>query len=913
MPSDAPGDMFPLSYNRIIPFLFGGILLLWGLTAQAQTVTVNPASTTICMGRAMSLSATTTGFILAPSIQWRVSPQTPLSNTTGVSTTFQAPAVSVPTTFTIITSVSGFTATGAIRSLTTTSTVRVNPPVGITTQPTGNSVVCVGGTVTVVMSASGGINTVQWFKKAANGTLAAIGGPTANTLTLTNVTPAQSGSYVAVLFGTCNILTSSAFSLSVTDPPSLTINAGEQVCVGSSASLTAIGCTGGTVHWPGGVTGTVFSTSVAGVYTATCITPTCPVAATAQGNILLTQAPARLFVNASQTAVVGDGLSWQTAFRDLQQALTYPCRGNLTEIWVARGVYKPTGNNDRTVGFRMLPNVRMYGGFVGTETALSQRPPVNPTASTPSNTTLSGEIGDLGTTADNSFHVIYNNIFSTQLTVLENALLDGFVVADGNANGAFPDDRGGGMINIQSRPTVINCLFLNNEGINAGALYNNETNQSFTNCLFENNRAVGLSTVFNSGFGGAVLNVGAIVRFTNTIFRNNGAVSGGAIANQVSNLTITAGSFQNNESSRAGGAVYNEAARTVFQSCSFRQNKAVSGGGFYNTRNGNNPILTNCVFQSNSATQGAGILSAGSGNPTLTNCTFADNQASSGGGAIGVDVNSTLNATNCVFWNNGGNSGSLNSAFNNIGTLSITFSLFDLPSFISTPGNLTTITSPFAGTSTLQLSGCSAAINAANSAAYATANGGVPPSLTTDHAGNPRLFDSLLDMGAFEFQGIGGSAIVMNQPPENTTLCPGSTLTTSLSAAGATTYQWLLNGVAVCGQTSATLTVPNVTTAQAGAYRVVVSGACETIASNALNVVVSSAAPGGCPVVSVKAGNWNDATVWNVARLPEPGERVTLRHAITMPVSFKTSVFQLAYDSGGKIIFDSGSWLRVGQ
>src|SRR5688572_22689099 len=65
----------------------------------------------------------------------------------------------------------------------------------------------------------------------------------------------------------------------------------------------------------------------------------------------------------------GDGLTWNTAFRDLQAALDSACLHAPAEIWVAAGTYYPsqnvagnsTGATDRSNTFRMCTGVTLYG------------------------------------------------------------------------------------------------------------------------------------------------------------------------------------------------------------------------------------------------------------------------------------------------------------------------------------------------------------------------------------------------------------------------------------------------------------------------------------------------------------------------------------------------------------------------
>ena len=94
---------------------------------------------------------------------------------------------------------------------------------------------------------------------------------------------------------------------------------------------------------------------------------------------------AQCYVNASASGA-NDGASWASAYTDLQSALTRSSNA-CSEIWVARGVYKPTpSTTDRDAAFHILPGMQVYGGFAGGETARSQaQPGVNLTV-------LSGDI-----------------------------------------------------------------------------------------------------------------------------------------------------------------------------------------------------------------------------------------------------------------------------------------------------------------------------------------------------------------------------------------------------------------------------------------------------------------------------------------------------------------------------------------
>ena len=97
------------------------------------------------------------------------------------------------------------------------------------------------------------------------------------------------------------------------------------------------------------------------------------------------------------------GNSWATAYKTLRKALSVAVAND--DIWVAAGTYYPdvigaTNNNDTTASFLMISNVDVYGGFAGTETAVSQRD-----LST-NISILSGDVDGDGTLLHNSENVL---------------------------------------------------------------------------------------------------------------------------------------------------------------------------------------------------------------------------------------------------------------------------------------------------------------------------------------------------------------------------------------------------------------------------------------------------------------------------------------------------------------------------
>ncbi|GAB3690240.1 hypothetical protein GCM10027592_07370 [Spirosoma flavus] len=667
------------------------------------------------------------------------------------------------------------------------------------------------------------------------------------------------------------------------------------VAAGTTTALS-VTASGGTVPYsytwaaPAGITLSATSTSAVSASVGTGVSgpQTITITAASSGGSPTSTSLVSLTVNPCNSVVyvtpggagLQDGSSWTNAFSGtaLQTAIN-TAAGCGAQVWVAAGTYKPTtttGPDSRTISFSMRNGVAIYGGFQGNEATLDARPSLNPVTGNPSSTTLSGDIGTLGNTADNSYHVINN---PTSLSLNNSAILDGFVITGGNANdpsgqngignnlnlggGIFNNGRGNGH---DCSPLIRNCSFEGNSAASkGGAIYNNgfagQSSPVLVNCFFQNNSAPdGGGAICNDGFQGL-----SSPTLTNCLFQKNSSTDqGGAILNSGyegnSNPILTNCTFLSN-SAAAGGAIGNDGRTSTGHSnptlinCLFQNNSAINAGGaiFNNayTSGISSPTLTNCAFLSNSAKDGGAMfndgVSGGNSNPVLTNCSFQNNAASSGGGgAIYNKANSASDHSlptlvNCVVFGNGFFS------FYNLNSIPVpaSYSLFDNTSGVDVtgPGNLTTVTSPFASTSSMALAPCSPAINAGlNSASGLTG-------ITTDLAGNPRFYNSgtgtpdRVDMGAYEFQGAASTVSgITAQPIAETTVCVGSTVTASVSVSGTgpLTYQWYKDGSVVNAQTSATLSLTNVQTSDAGSYSAVVTGSCNSLTSTAFSLTVNA-------------------------------------------------------------------------
>ena len=353
-----------------------------------------------------------------------------------------------------------------------------------------------------------------------------------------------------------------------------------------------------------------------------------------------------------------NGESWIDAYTGLQFALAAALPGD--QIWVAAGTHYPSaehgGSGDRYRSFQMLNGVGLYGGFDPTtgDVGWQDRDWVSNVS------TLSGDIGMPGYSEDNCYHVFYHPA-GTDLNW--SAILDGFTISGGYADGEGDHGAGGGMLNAGSSPTLTNCTFAGNSAGSAGGMYNSFSSPRLTNCTFTSNSASDHS-------GGGMRNDSSSLTLTNCTFTGNSASGrlggqGGGIYNASSSLTLTNCTFTGNVAydyhahpehyAGYGGGMYNDSSSLTLTNCAFESNTAkgwliVPGAGGGMCSISSSPTLTNCTFKGNLANGDGGGMSNFSSSPALTNCTFMGNSANGSGGGIKSDYFSSPALTNCILW-----------------------------------------------------------------------------------------------------------------------------------------------------------------------------------------------------------------------------------------------------------------------
>jgi len=379
-----------------------------------------------------------------------------------------------------------------------------------------------------------------------------------------------------------------------------------------------------------------------------------------------------------------DGSSWSNASNNLQKMISLSSGD--TQIWIAKGTYTPKvalapNNNtqDRNNTFGLKKGVKLYGGFIGSETSLSQR------KVTTNETILSGNLGG----GNFAHHVVFIHALEDN----ENYYLNGLTISDGKSdvlghykiseetsggsindnikskypdwfvsmdespyynlasaglqlagfkplpgvpsfpggdirrveilNTSYPKDNGGGIYNVNGVLTVENVTFKNNTGISGAAISVQEGGRTTINhCIFTNN------TTTNNG--GAVATSDSYLTITGGSFNNNSSLLGGAIVDingkllNISGVSFTNNKANNNQTEVGyGGAIFIEkvskadsVTRTI-NNCTFNNNSAPNAGAIYVGENISNLKITNSTFTDNKALMLASNTLGGGGGAIL--------------------------------------------------------------------------------------------------------------------------------------------------------------------------------------------------------------------------------------------------------------------------------------------------------
>lgn len=297
-----------------------------------------------------------------------------------------------------------------------------------------------------------------------------------------------------------------------------------------------------------------------------------------------------IYVN-DDASLGGDGTSWETAKKYLQNALASANEGD--EIRVAEGSYRPDQGSSRVIGdrsasFELGRGVNLYGGYKGIETTQA-------ILGEPEKTILSGEINP------DQAHWSQNILMGND--IIDAILIDGFLITKGNSNNfSNGSPKGGGIYLENSSLTFRNCTFRGNSAFYGGSAYIVKSSPNFIRCIFAAN------TVKVSG--GGIYNENSSTNFLDCVFTDNIAgVGGGAMSNYNSSPTLTNCIFADNVALANGGGMENSASSPSLVNCVFTTNSAKVGGSLFNHLE-SSPTLTNSIFWRNTTNEihGHGIF-----------------------------------------------------------------------------------------------------------------------------------------------------------------------------------------------------------------------------------------------------------------------------------------------------------------
>ncbi|MHC4739840.1 MAG: LamG-like jellyroll fold domain-containing protein [Planctomycetota bacterium] len=217
----------------------------------------------------------------------------------------------------------------------------------------------------------------------------------------------------------------------------------------------------------------------------------------------------------------------------------------------------------------------------------------------------------------------------------------------------------------------------------------------------------------------------------------------------------------NGNESRGGGIYITNSSPTIIN-CIIKDNYAsssggIGGAGFYITGSSANPRIINCIIDNNiTPGDGGGVEGTYGASLSLINCTIVRNQSDNAPG-VGCHVDCDVVLTNTVVWYNQGNTSEYIANGDGSDTTLTNCNIEGGLALIWNPGGGSVIDNggnielvpefidPNNGDFNLL---------AASPCIEAGDNSSVPVEATTDIAGNPRIIGGVVDIGAYEFQGL---------------------------------------------------------------------------------------------------------------------------------------------------------------
>ncbi|HQB28340.1 MAG TPA: choice-of-anchor Q domain-containing protein [Paludibacter sp.] len=319
------------------------------------------------------------------------------------------------------------------------------------------------------------------------------------------------------------------------------------------------------------------------------------------------------------------------------------------EVWIISGTYQLTG------AIVLFEGVSIYGGFAGSEDALSGRAKGTDAWDFTNETILDGNAVTTCISGGSAFAA---------------TIVDGLTISNGKGTS---DASGGGATITGAQTTVQNCIIKNcattsTKATAGGAIVLTGAATVKDSYIHSNQSA---------GYGAGITVCDNACTIRGCKITKNKAVSFGAGVNLYGNTSgvsvLNCEISNDTTTTKSGGGLlvfsttFDNVNPITISGCTFTSNEASStagnGGALYlNTKPTNTVNITNCTFTGNTAkaskstTNGGGAIWVGQGIYNIDKCTFTGNAATvSHGGAIiiaSIVTNTTATISNSVFTGN---------------------------------------------------------------------------------------------------------------------------------------------------------------------------------------------------------------------------------------------------------------------
>jgi len=378
-----------------------------------------------------------------------------------------------------------------------------------------------------------------------------------------------------------------------------------------------------------------YSAEPCGVFTNTCLISGDSTDAVAEVNTAVCYWNQIIYVD-HNAAGLNNGLTWEHAYVSLQNALDRAEAEGHSEIWVAKGTYKPSAADPcgpaGVYTFKLIKDTPIYGHFSGNELSISERD-----FNDQNNITiLSGENAG-------AYYIITASGFS------QHNIVDGFTIEKATLTPSSAFRINNAYLSISNCKINQNRFYginLTNSvldisdsvlGYNESGIYDSNSSFTINNCVFQNNSQYGIYADFannlnlakskienslvqtsNNNDGIYIYRANSPVEIANSLIHHNGKLSnftGGIRLEQSPSLPAICGCeiYGNGHSAiytsqstadihdnylygqKIGIYIYNSGQLYI-------HNNTISGNNNYGIRRdyGTTPVINNCILWNNS-------------------------------------------------------------------------------------------------------------------------------------------------------------------------------------------------------------------------------------------------------------------------------------------------------------------------